>query len=197
MRQNKTVVGITGGSGCGKSYLSSLFREQGYTVIDADVIGKEVMQKGEACLREVVCEFGEDILENGELNRKKLAKIVFSDPAELQKLNKISHKYILLRIEDMVRNAASQLVFVDGAVLIESGFSCDIMIGVIAEYDKRKERIKARDALSEEEALRRLDAQPDKEFYIENCDFVVYNNGAEFDISEILKRIEEIKSKSL
>lgn len=197
MRQNKTVVGITGGSGCGKSYISSILREHGYPVVDADVIAKDVMKKGEACLSETVCEFGEEILDAGELNRKKLAQIVFSDPSKLKKLNEISHKYILLRIEDMIEKAESQLVFVDGAVLIESGFPCDIMMGVIAEYDQRKERIKKRDSLSDEEAVRRLDAQPKKEFYVENCDFVVNNNGAEIDILKILNRIEEIKSKNL
>jgi len=197
MMRSKTVIGITGGSGCGKSYLSSLLREQGYPVIDADLVAKQVMQKGEECLDETAKEFGEQILENGELNRKKLAEIVFSDPKKLQKLNEISHKYILLRIEDMIEKEASEQVFVDGAVLIESGFPCDIMIGVVAEYDRRKERIIKRDYLSEEEAARRLDAQPGKEFYENNCDFIVYNNGAELNIGEILKRIEEIKSKNL
>ena len=192
MRQNnKLVVGITGGSGSGKSHLCSLLNEKGYTVIDTDVIARQVMQKGEACLLETAAEFGGEILENGSLNRKKLAEIVFSDEKKLAKLNQISHKYILNCVENMIATAVSTIVFVDGAVLIESGFSCDYMIGVIADYETRKNRIMMRDGLSETEAKRRLDAQQKDSFYHENCDFVIYNNGGDFDIDSILKRIEE------
>ena len=190
-RNNKFVVGITGGSGCGKSHLASLLKERGYGIVDADEIAKTVMQKGEECLSETVREFGEDILEqDGQLNRKKLASIVFSDSGKLKKLNEISHKYILKGIQEEIEASASSVVFVDGAVLIESGFSCDVMIGVIADYDRRKARIMLRDALSETEARTRIDAQQKDEFYHENCDFVVYNNQDGFDIEEILKRIK-------
>lgn len=190
-RNNKFVVGITGGSGCGKSHLASLLKERGYGVVDADEVAKTVMQKGEECLGETVREFGEGILEeDGQLNRKKLAKIVFSDKEKLLKLNEISHKYILKGIEDRIDASGSDVVFVDGAVLIESGFSCDVMIGVLAGYDCRMMRIMRRDRLSEAEAKTRLDAQQKDEFYHKNCDFVVYNDEDGFDIEEILKRIK-------
>lgn len=190
-RNNRFVVGITGGSGVGKSHLAGLFKERGYTVIDADDIAREVMNKGEECLLETVREFGEEILEEGHLNRKKLAKIVFSDAKKLDKLNQISHKYILKRIEDRIDASTSKIVFVDGAVLLESGFLSDVMIGVIADYDERKKRIMLRDGLSEEEAKRRLDAQQKDEFYYKNCDFVIESGKDGFDIESILKRIEE------
>ena len=139
MRQNnKKVVGITGGSGSGKSYLCGLLKNRGYDVIDTDVIARKVMEKGEECLLETVAEFGEQILDDGNLNRKKLAKIVFSDEKKLAKLNEISHKHILKRVENMIERSVSNPVFVEGAVLIESGFDCDLMIGVLADYEVRK-----------------------------------------------------------
>lgn len=191
MRQSrKKIVGITGGSGTGKSHLCMLLKACGYDIIDTDIIAKEVMEKGQDCLKEVAAEFGQEILENGNLNRKRLAYIVFSDEKKLKRLNEISHKYILACVENMIEKASSDIVFVDGAVLIESGFECDVMIGIVADYELRRMRIMKRDSLSEEEAERRINAQKPDEFYFENCDFVIRNSPEGFDIDDILKRIE-------
>ena len=191
MRQNnKKVVGVTGGSGSGKSYLCGLLKNRGYDVIDTDIVARKVMEKGEECLAETVAEFGEQILDDGNLNRKKLAQIVFSDEKKLEKLNEISHKHILRCVENMIEQSASNPVFVEGAVLIESGFSCDLMIGVLADYEVRKERIMKRDSMTEAEARLRLDAQQKDSFYIENCDFVLTNTDG-FDVDSIIKRIME------
>ena len=191
MRQNnKIVVGITGGSGSGKSYLCGLLKSRGYEVIDTDIVARMVMEKGEECLLETVAEFGEQILDDGNLNRKKLAKIVFSDEKKLAKLNEISHKHILKRVENMIEKSVSNPVFVEGAVLIESGFDCDLMLGVLADYEVRKSRIMQRDSMTEAEAMLRLDAQKKDSFFIENCDFVVTNTNG-FDVDDILKRIME------
>lgn len=192
-RNDKFVVGITGGSGVGKSHLAELLKARGYAIIDADVIAKEVMEKGEECLNEVAREFGDGILDDGHLNRKRLAGIVFSDSDKLDKLNKISHKYILRRIEDGIRKASGKMVFVDGAVLIESGFTSDAMIGIVAEYDERVRRIMRRDSLSEEEAKMRIDAQQKDDFYHKNCDLVI-DNKKEFDVDAILQKLNEMTS---
>ncbi len=191
MMQNKRVIGITGGSGCGKSYISKKLRERGFGVIDADVSARIVMEKGHPCLAETAAYFGEQILKSGELDRKKLAEIVFSDEESLKKLNEITHKYILSDIYDKIEKQNCETVFVDGAVLIESGIECDMMIGVLADKEVRKSRIMNRDGLSEPEADRRIGAQAEDSFYIDRCDFVLYNNGSEPDIDYILKRIQE------
>lgn len=191
MMRNKKIVGITGGSGCGKSYLSDILRSRGIPVIDADKTAHEIMEKDTPCTRELIAFFGGEIEENGAVNRKKLGKIVFSDPERLKKLNEISHKYILAGINKKIEDEKSDIVCVDGATLIESGMPCDLMIGVLADYETRKRRIMARDSLSEEEAQRRLNAQPGDGFYEGNCDFTVRNDGQEPDIDEIMKRISE------
>ena len=190
MMQNKKVVGITGGSGCGKSYVSAELAKRGASVIDCDKIAREVMEPGEPCLSEAVEFFGKEILENGHLNRKKLAEIVFSDAEKLAVLNRISHKYILQSIYERIEQSDAEIVVVDGAVLIESGVRCDMMIGVLADREIREKRITERDNLTEEEAKHRISAQKPDKFYLENCDFIVYNNIG-INTDELMERIKK------
>ena len=191
MMQNKKLIGITGGSGCGKSHLSSLLRSRGIPVIDCDIVSREIMAKGTPCAKEVVEFFGEEILENGEINRRKLGRIVFADKEKLKKLNEITHKYILADIYNKMEKERSDVICADGATLIESGINCHLLVGILADKELRIKRICERDNLSHEDAKLRVDAQKDDSFYIENCDFVVYNNSGNIDIDEFIKRISE------
>lgn len=191
MMRNKKVIGITGGSGCGKSYVSDLLRRRGIPVIDADKTAHEVMAAGTPCCREVIDFFGGEIEENGGINRGKLGKIVFSDTGMLKKLDEISYKYILAGIENKIEKEDAEMVFVDGATLIESGMTCDVMIGVIADFSARKKRIVLRDGISEETARMRIQAQPSEDFYRKNCDFIIYNDGRPIDIDGMLRKVWE------
>lgn len=190
MTQNKKVVGITGASGAGKSHISQKLRDLGYEVIDADKTAHESINKS-ACKEELCEYFGKEILNGENIDRKKLGKIVFQNPEKLEKLNEITHKYILSDIADQIKKTKGKTVFVDGAVLIESGMKCDIMIGVLADKKIRIERIVSRDRITEESAQKRILAQQDDGFYRKNCDFVIINNGGDVDLSAILTRIEE------
>ncbi|MBR4173438.1 MAG: dephospho-CoA kinase [Clostridia bacterium] len=189
MMQNKKVIGITGGSGSGKSHIRALLKKAGYDAVDADEIAHNCLEK-EDCKNEVLVEFGEGILENGKINRKKLGEIVFKNSEKLEKLGKITHKYILSDIADEIGKARGNTVFVDGAVLIESGMKCDFMIGIIADKKVRKARIMARDNLTESAADQRISAQKEEGFYSKNCDMVIENSSGEPDIAAIIKRIE-------
>ncbi|MBR4720932.1 MAG: dephospho-CoA kinase [Clostridia bacterium] len=189
MMQNKKVVGITGGSGTGKSYISAQLKNAGYLVIDADEVAHKCLEQAE-CAAEIRAEFGEGVIENGKPNRKKIGEIAFSEPKKLEKLGKITHKYILAEIQQKIDASDGRVVFVDGAVLIESGFKCDFMIGVLADKKIRKERIINRDKISETEAEKRISAQQEDGFYRKKCDFIIENNGGEIDITEIVKRIQ-------
>lgn len=189
MTQNKRLVGITGGSGCGKSHLSGLLRENGIPVIDCDIVSREIMAKGTPCAKEVIEFFGNEIAECGEINRRALGRIVFSDDKKLKKLNEITHKYIASDIYNKIKQEKSPVVCLDGATLIESGIKCDLMVGILADKEIRKKRIMERDGLSEADAVQRISAQQEDSFYIENCDFVICNNLGEFDIEAFIKRI--------
>lgn len=190
MMQNKKIIGITGGSGSGKTHISALLRKDGFAVIDADETAHRCLEKPE-CSAEIAAEFGANVLKNGVPDRRRLGEIVFSDPEKLERLNKITHKYILADIRNEIEHASGDTVFVDGAALIESGMECDLMVGVLADKSVRKRRIMARDALSEADAERRISAQKSDGFYRKNCDFVIENNKGEPDISEIVKRVEK------
>ena len=149
------------------------------------------MAAGTPCCREVIDFFGGEIEENGGINRGKLGKIVFSDPGMLKKLDEISYKYILAGIENKIEKEDAEMVFVDGATLIESGMTCDVMIGVIADFSARKKRIVLRDGISEETARMRIQAQPSEDFYRKNCDFIIYNDGRPIDIDGMLRKVWE------
>ncbi|MDE6797294.1 MAG: dephospho-CoA kinase, partial [Ruminococcus sp.] len=92
--RNYVVVGLTGQTGAGKSTISAIFREKGFRIIDADIIARQVVERGKPCLSEIVRTFGEEIIDdNGNLYRKKLAEIVFSDKKSLEKLDNITYPY--------------------------------------------------------------------------------------------------------
>ena len=192
----KKIIGITGGSGSGKGALSDLLKGKGALILDADKIYKALIKPNMPLLLEIEKTFGKEvIMENGELNRKALAKIVFNDESELHKLDAITHKYIIAEMENRIRNCTETLIVIDAPTLFESGLNsiCDKTIGVLADKNIRIERIKMRDCLSEDEAKMRIFAQKEDEFYIENCDFTVNNNGSleelELSAKELIKEV--------
>lgn len=191
----KYVIGITGGSGAGKTTVSDEFRKRGIEIIDADKVARLIMEPNQPCLKETAEAFGADILnEDGSLQRKKLAKIVFSDTKSLDILNRITHKYITEYFLEKIKNSDADIIGIDGAVLFESDINrcCDFMIGVVAEEKERVKRIVKRDNISEEEAVMRINSQKKNEFYIENCDYLVYNDN---DRTKISEAVEEVLGK--
>ena len=174
------VIGLTGGSGSGKSTIASLLRQKGIQVIDADKIGRVVVEKGKPALREIVEEFGEGVLQpDGTLDRKKLASIVFTDREELKKLNRITHKYITAIVKEELAASKADISVIDAAVLKESGIldMCDYVIAVIAEKDIRIKRIMERDGITEEAAKNRINSQEPDAKYVQYADFVIDNSG--------------------
>ena len=191
----KYILGITGGSGAGKTEVSNILREHGIDIIDGDKVSRLIMEPGEEALKETVEAFGNEILDSdGRLKRRELGNIVFSDTKKLEILNKITHKYITEYFLERVKKSDKNIVGLDGAALFESGIDklCDGVLGVISEPEIRIERIMKRDGILREQASNRISAQKNNEFYIENCDFLVYNNG---NIEEVRKQIGEVLEK--
>lgn len=186
-----TVIGLTGGSGSGKTAIASLLQKKGIDIIDADIIAREIVKKGEPALDEIVEEFGGDILlSSGELDRKKLGSIVFTNKEKLKNLNKITHKYITKIIMQNLSEHASEIVVIDAALLKESGLIdiCDYVIFVTANTDVRIKRIIERDKLDKKAALDRIQSQDADENYLRYADFVVDNSG-EKSLDEIAEDI--------
>lgn len=195
------VFGLTGGSGAGKSTVADVLRDFGVHVIDADKIARQIVERGEPCLRELCEEFGTGILEpDGSLNRRKLGDMVFSDSKKLKSLNKITHKYIKENIVSRLALCNCELAAIDGAVIIGSEIEglCEFIISVLADRKARVKRILERDSLTLEQAENRLKSQPEDDFYIRNSDYVIYNNGStkELDL-KIRKVFEEIKKNEV
>ncbi len=205
MRSNLKVIGITGGSGAGKGEVSLCFLSRGIKCLDTDKVSRSVCKPGKPCLAELVDYFGEGILnEDGTLNRRGLAALVFGEPDEYQKnqklsaLNRITHHYIIEAINDWLMERAKdgeRAAVIDAPQLFESGFDrhCDYTVGVIADREVRLRRIIARDGITRESAEKRLAAQKTDDFFRDHCDFTVINNSGldtlEGQVTNILRKI--------
>ncbi len=182
------VLGLTGGTGAGKSAVSSLLEKSGATIIDADKLSREITKEGGIALPEIDASFP-GVIKNGVLDRKALGRIVFSDKEKLLILNEITHKYIIELTKKAIE-ASKGLIVLDAPLLFEAGEDklCDKVIFVDADEKNRLERIVKRDNLSIDEAKARIEARnlsPIKE----KCDFVIMNNG---DIDKLGARVMAI-----
>ena len=159
------IIGITGRSGCGKSSATNCLREQGYPCIDADLVAREVLLPGSACIPQLQALFGADIAdEHGQVRRRLLADRAFATPEGTAALTGVTQPEILRRIDAALAKAeaaGAKLAFVDGAVIVGTPFEakCDALLLVTAPYDTSVARICARDGIAPEMARRRLDAQ--------------------------------------
>lgn len=194
------VVGLCGGSGSGKGTVANVFLSYGIPNIDADAVYHDLVSNKTPCLEAIVREFGTVILNNeGLLDRKTLAKIVFSnteDDSKIRALNRISHKFVLDKIRetlDFYKKSGTSAVIVDAPLLFESGFDkeCDIIIAVIADYEEKVSRIMKRDSISEENAKERINKQLPDSYLIQKADYVINNCGTLSDVEAKIKTIYE------
>lgn len=189
------VIGLTGPSGAGKGAVSALFAEYGIPVIDADRVYHKLLIPPSPCLDALCMEFGATILSNdGTLNRKKLGEIVFGNSNALQKLNEISHRFVMEEIRNQLkklRNKDLLAAVIDAPQLFEAGADreCNIVVSVLADKRLRLERIIERDDIDAESAMRRMDAQRSDEFFRTHSNYIIENNGSIDHLRPQVKRI--------
>ncbi len=192
------IIGLCGGSGAGKSALSSVICDLGGAVIDTDRVYRELCVAGSSCLHEIADAFGGGALtESGELNRPVVADIIYRDAKKRTELNEITHKYIkadTARLIAEYRRAGKTAVIVDAPLLFEAGFDrmCDLTVGVIADPEIRIARIIARDGIDEKTARKRIASQDSDDVLIEKCDYIIENNGS---AEELFAKSAELFSK--
>ncbi len=191
------IIGITGGSGCGKSTVSGILCEQGAKTIDADIVYHDLLNNSKQMLRELKRRFPEAVNSDGKLIRRELAKIVFSDKQALLNLNEISHKFVLEETERQIAclyEENTSYLCIDAIALFESGMNsiCDITIGVLADRETRISRIMERDSLDCEAAAARIDAQQPDDFYISKCNYIIRNDG---NIDEVRSAVDDLFKK--
>ena len=181
------VLGITGGTGCGKTTLLKVFEQAGGLIMDCDQIYHELLKTGTALLDAIEAHFP-GCVEGFKLDRKKLAGIVFNDPAALADLNAITHgavkKEVLRRLD---HTPGGIPVAIDAIGLFEAGLAelCDVTVAVTAPEEDRIKRLMARDNLTREQALERMNAQKPESYFREKCDYVLENTG---DAEEFRKK---------
>lgn len=192
------VVGLTGQSGAGKSTVSQVFVEQGFALIDADRIARQVVETGSPCLSELVDYFGTQILNpDGSLNRRKLAGIVFSNRDKLESLNSISHPFITEEIFAQIKRyakAGHRMILLDAPTLFESRAAdfCDLIISVVADSEQRCRRIMTRDGITLKETRQRMNAQLEEGFFVQHSDYVIRNNE---DLERLFATTREVADK--
>ena len=189
------VIGLTGQTGAGKSTVAKLLEENGVYNIDADYLARIAVENSEV-ITALTENFGKDIIVNGSLDRREVARRAFSDPEKQKKLNAIVHPEVTrLAVEEIhkAQKSGAKAALIDAALLFESDLTaiCSFTVSVIADKEIRLERIINRDSISREDALIRMNAQKNEEYYINNADIVIDNNGKNLNV-EIQKVIERI-----
>ena len=194
------VIGLAGGIGSGKSSVSGMLKNLGAIIIDADKLGHEVYLPGTEGLREVVSEFGEDILSsNGEIDRRILGSKVFGSPEAMAKLNAIVWPRIKNKVTELIEENSqlgTEVLVLDAAVLIEAGWTSvvDEVWVVTAPVDQIISRLESRNGITEEQAMSRINSQMTTEQRVEYADIVIENDNS---LDELMSSVQHIWNKTL
>ena len=189
------VIGLTGSIGTGKSEAARQLEALGASIISADQVGHEAYTPNTEAWEQVVAAFGDDILQDdGEIDRRKLGAVVFSDPGQLEKLNQIMHPRMARMVADKIeelRDQGVEVVVVEAALLFEAGW--DSLVEEVWVTDSTEqvviERLKQRNGMSEEEARKRISSQMGRTERLERSDYVIENSG---DMATLGNTIKEL-----
>lgn len=191
------IIGITGGTGCGKTTALNELKRRGALLIDCDAVYHRMLETDRPMLDEIEKYFPGAVID-GKLDRKALGAVVFTDEEALRDLNIITHRHINLEIRRILREHAMNggtLAAIDAIELFSSGLAkrCTATIGVIADREVRIDRIMRRDGISREYAMMRVNAQRPNEYFIQKCSHVLENNGSQEEfIEKCRKTFEEV-----
>lgn len=175
------VIGLTGNIACGKSLVLSTLRELGAETFDADRVAHDVMRHGTQVWRRIVERFGDGVVgPDGEIDRRELGRIVFSDPEALDDLDRVVHPATVAAIRERVRQSSSGVAVIDAIKLFEAGLAedCDEVWVVDCSREQQVERLRQRNNLSREDALTRIDAQPPQAEKLARADRIIDNSGS-------------------
>ncbi|KAL3517460.1 hypothetical protein ACH5RR_020049 [Cinchona calisaya] len=189
------IIGLTGGIGSGKSTVSNLFKAHGIPVVDADVVARDVLKNGTGGWKKVVAAFGEDILlPNGEVDRPKLGRFVFSNPEKRQLLNRLLAPYISSGIFLEVLKLwmkGCKIIVLDVPLLFEAKMDkwTKPIIVVWVYLETQLHRLMTRDGTTEEDAKSRINAQMSLDIKRARADIVLDNTGSLADLNENFQKV--------
>ena len=189
-------IGITGGIGSGKTYVASVFQSLGIPIFNADIQAKKIMTSSGKLIKLVKEEFGNDIYKDSDLNKEKLASIVFSNSDKLQKLNSLVHPIVKEEFNNWCNSQKSPYVIKEAAILFESKshLGLDAVICVSASLELRKKRLFKRDNYTEKEIQNRIENQIRQEDKEKQSDYIIVNDEKDLLLPQIIKIHKELLS---
>lgn len=192
-------VGLTGGIGSGKTTIAKIFELLNVPVYYADDASKRLYHTDKDLIANMKKHFGEDIYTNEQLNRSKLAAIVFNDPDKLELLNQLVHPPTIRDAQEWMNKQTAPYVVKEAALLFESGSAegLDYIIGVQAPLHYRIKRVMERDGVKKEDVINRANRQIDEDIKMRLCDFVIVNNDQELVIPQVLELHSKLIKASL
>ncbi|ACA82169.1 dephospho-CoA kinase [Leuconostoc citreum] len=193
------IIGLTGSIATGKSTVSTMLRDAGMPIVDADVVAREVVEPGTHTLEAIKLAFGPGVIENGVLNRSQLGNIVFGNQSELQRLNAIMQPAIRSVMADKINFWRTQhvpVLILDIPLLFEreydKNYHVDKIIVVSADPEVQLARLKSRDSLDERQAKNRMRTQMPIAEKVARADYVINNNG---DKSQLKAQVDDLIEK--
>lgn len=196
------IIGLTGGIGSGKSTVLKMFQKYGATAFIADEEAKKLMNFDEDLRREIKKLLGEKSYKNNRINKKFIAEQIFNDSEKIEKLNGLVHPKVKETFLLFAKEVTTKLLVYEAAILFESGSDvyCDFVVTVIADKEKRIQRVMKRDNVSRKSVLSRMKNQLSDTDKIKKSDFVIYNNeleDTESQVKEIVKKISNGEEKRI
>lgn len=193
----KKILGITGNSGSGKTTATEILKRLTKAeIIDADKVVRELSVPGTDYLNAIKEKFSESVFfEDGNLNRKVLAEKIYNNKEDLEDLNSLTFKFVVQEIEKRINESKSKIIILDVPLLFESGLDkvCTSVIGLIAPFDVKINRIVTRDGISEETAYARINIQAKDEYYIDKADLIIENINSEELESKLKEALRILK----
>ena len=197
--QHPYVVAVTGGIGSGKTYVCDMFCKLfDITVVDADLIAREIVEPGKPCLREIVREFGIGVINNDNtLNRKALKLIVFSDESKRKTLEKITHPKIREEISNQIKSIEMPYCLISIPLVAESKSheKFDRILVVDCSEEEQLERVMSRDLLKKETVLSIIKAQASREERLEIADDTINNSSQQTSLTVEIQRLHRLYSQ--
>jgi len=194
------VLGLTGGIASGKSTVAKMFMEKGIPIIDTDLISRDLLKKGTEAYNEIIKFFSPEILlTKKEINRKKLGRIIFANQQKREKLNKIIHPKVLDIVDNEIyryQQLGTKIVVVDVPLLFETNYhkKVDKTVVVYAELKQQINRLMARDNITKEYAVMKINAQMPLSSKVDKADYVIYNSFSILTTKkDFLKILEELE----
>lgn len=189
-------VALTGGIGSGKSEVSTLFNKWGAYIFDADKVAKEILDKNKTAQKELILEFGSDVISaEGVIDKKKLSRVAFQNEFNQLKLNTIIHPYVFKEIdmcfEKILNKGDHEIFLIDAALIYESGADThmDYVIVVTSHLKIRTERVMKRGIINRDDFLKRVELQWPEKDKIDMADFIIHNNGTMNNLNQEAKNV--------